>query len=61
MRHRRYNPNWNQARVGGPGLEQLKGVPLGPRAAYLTPKTCGPRFFPVGNGACGSIVEDATL
>lgn len=39
MRRRRYNPNWNQARAGGPGLEQLQELLAVLRAAYLTYRT----------------------
>lgn len=39
MRRRHYNPNWNQARAGGPGLEQLQELLAGLRAAYLTYRT----------------------
>jgi DNA-binding ferritin-like protein len=39
VRHRRYNSNWNQARVGGAGLEQLQELLAALRAAYLTYRT----------------------
>lgn len=39
MRRRRYNPTWNQARAGGPALEQLKELLAVLRAAYETYRT----------------------